>query len=70
VNSNLLILAAMSVLSRGSTDYESLRADVWKTHHPESIRTYRSEERQDVADRRRLTRAQRRLANLKKQNAK
>ncbi len=49
----------------GSTDNESLRADVWKTNHPESARTYRSEERRDVAVRRRLTRTQRRLANLK-----
>lgn len=57
-------------LLSGSTDYESLRADIWKTRHPESVRTYRSEERRDVADRRRLTRAQRRLANLKKQHAK
>jgi transposase len=61
---------ALDQLLSGSTDYESLRADVWKTHHPESVRTYRSEERRDVADRRRLTRAQRRLANLKKQNAR
>ena len=61
---------ALDQLLSGSTDYESLRADVWKTHFPESIRTYRSEERRDVADRRRSTRAQRRLANLKKQNAR
>jgi hypothetical protein len=62
--------AALEQLLSGSTDYESLRADIWKTKHPESVRTYRSEERRDVADRRRLTRAQRRLANLKKQHAK
>ena len=61
---------ALDQLLSGSTDYESLRADVWKTNHPESVRTYRSDERRDVADRRRLTRAQRRLANLKKQNAR
>ncbi|MFN5622622.1 MAG: hypothetical protein ACK5DM_01635, partial [Planctomyces sp.] len=56
---------ALDQLLSGSTDYESLRADVWKTNHPESVRTYRSDERRDLADRRRLTRAQRRLANLK-----
>ena len=61
---------SLDQLLSGSTDYESLRADVWKTNHPESVRTYRSDERRDVADRRRLTRAQRRLANLKKQNAR
>ena len=57
--------AALDQLLSGSTDYESLRADVWETNHPESVRTYRSEERRDVADRRRLTRAQRPLANRK-----
>ena len=56
---------ALDQLLSGSTDYESLRADVWKTNHAESIRTYRAEERRDVDDRRRLTRTQRRLANLK-----
>jgi hypothetical protein len=56
---------ALDQLLAGSTDYESLRADVWKLSHPESVRTYRSEERRDTADRNRLTRAQRRLANAK-----
>ncbi len=41
---------ALNHLLSVSTDYESLRADVWKTNHPESVRTYRSEERRDVAD--------------------
>ena len=57
-------------LLSGSTDYESLRADVWKSSHPEAVRVYRSEERRDAADRRRLSRAQRRLANAKKLQAK
>lgn len=57
---------ALDQLLAGSTDYESLRADVWKQSHPEAVRTYRSEERRDTADRNRLTRAQRRLANAKK----
>ena len=61
---------ALDQLLAGSTDYEALRADVWKLSHPEFVRTYRSDERRDTADRRRLTRAQRRLANSKKQNAK
>jgi hypothetical protein len=56
---------ALDQLLAGSTDYESLRADVWKLSHPEAVRTYRSEERRDTADRNRLTRAQRRLANAK-----
>ena len=38
-------------LLAGSTDYESLRPDVWKAAHPEAIRTYREEERRDRASR-------------------
>lgn len=47
----------LNQLLAGSTDYESLRADVWKRSHPEAVRTYRSDERRDTADRNRLTRA-------------
>ena len=57
---------ALDQLLSGSTDYASLRADVWKQSHPEAVRTYRSDERRDTADRNRLTRAHRRLANAKK----
>jgi transposase len=46
----------------GSTDYHSLRADVWKQSHPAFVRTYRADERRDAADRRHYRRAQRRLA--------
>ena len=60
---------ALDQLLAGSTDYESLRADVWKQSHPEAVRTYRSDKRRDTADRNRLTRAQRRLANAKKLEA-
>jgi len=49
-------------LLAGSTDYHSLRADVWKQSHPEFVRTYRADERRDAADRRHYRRAQRRLA--------
>jgi len=45
----------------GSTDYESLRPDIWKQSHPESIRQYRVEERRDRADRKQLRRAKRRV---------
>jgi hypothetical protein len=48
-------------LLAGSTDYHSLRADIWKQSHPEAVRTYRSEERRDQADRQRYRRARRRL---------
>lgn len=49
-------------LLAGSTDYHSLRADIWKQSHPEFIRTYRSDERRDAADRRQHRRAERRLS--------
>ena len=47
-------------LLSGSTDYESLRPDIWKQSHPESIRTYRTKERRDRADRKQRRRARRR----------
>jgi hypothetical protein len=47
-------------LLSGSTDYESLRPDIWKAAHPEAIRTYREEERRDRADRTQRRRAARR----------
>ena len=47
-------------LLAGSTDYQSLRPDVWKQSHPEAVRTYRSKERRDRADRKQRRRAQRR----------
>lgn len=50
----------------GSTDYESLRPDVWKTTHPTAVRTYRSEERRDRADRKQRRRVQRRRADSRR----
>lgn len=49
-------------LLAGCTDYEPLRPDVWKLSHPESIRTYRTEERRDRADRKQRRRTRRRQA--------
>ena len=46
-------------LLAGSTDYESLRPDIWKQSHPESIRTYRAQERRDRADRKQRRRSNR-----------
>jgi transposase len=45
----------------GSTDWESMRADRWKEQHPESVRTYRADERRDAVDRNQARRAKRRL---------
>ena len=50
-------------LLAGGTDYESLRADVWKRSHPEAVRQYRADERRDQADRQQFRRAQRRLSS-------
>ena len=34
---------------RGTARVEVLLSDVWKTHHPEAVRTYREEERAEKA---------------------
>ena len=47
-------------LLAGSTDYETLRPDIWKESHPEAVRQYRAEERRDRADRKQIRRDQRR----------
>lgn len=47
-------------LLAGSTDYAALRPDHWGAQHPESIRTYRQDERRNRADAKRTRRAQRR----------
>lgn len=48
-------------LLAGSTDYESLRPDVWKTSHPEAVRQYRAKERRDRADRKQRRQTRRRI---------
>ncbi len=47
-------------LLAGSTDYHSLRPDIWKESHNESVRIYRTKERRDRADRKQRRRAERR----------
>jgi len=49
-------------LLAGSTDYHSLRPDVWKQSHPEAVRIYRTAERRDRAARTQFRRALRRAA--------
>jgi hypothetical protein len=34
---------------RGTARVEELRPDVWKTHYPKAVRTYREEERAEKA---------------------
>jgi transposase len=41
----------------GETDYAKLRPDAWAAAHPDKIRTYRTTERRDRADRKRIRRA-------------
>ena len=48
-------------LASGTTDWESLLPDVWKLSHPNRVRTFRTEEKQDRAENRRFERARRRL---------
>jgi transposase len=46
----------------GETDWAAMAPHAWKAEHPESIRTYRQEERRQAADRKRTRRARRRLS--------
>ena len=52
----------LDTLLQGSTDYASLRPDVWAQSHPESVRQYRAEERRQRNARRDRARLNRRLA--------
>ena len=45
----------------GETQWASLAPHAWKAEHPESIRLYRHEERRQAADRKRTSRASRRV---------
>ena len=45
----------------GETNWAAMVPHAWKAEHPESIRTYRQEERRQAADRKRKRRARRRL---------
>jgi transposase len=45
----MYIESVITHMLRGTAKVEELLPDVWKTHHPEAIRAYRSEERQEKA---------------------
>ena len=49
-------------LLSGVTNYGSLRPDVWRQSHPQAVRQYRMDERRNRADRKRASRARRRLS--------
>jgi len=53
---------------RGTAKIEDLLPDVWKSHHPEAIRTYRTEERRDKADTASLQAAKRKLRSHLRQS--
>ena len=48
-------------LAKGETNLEELLPDVWKTNHPQHVRDFRAEERQERADERRYQRAKKRI---------
>ncbi|MCA9063060.1 MAG: transposase, partial [Planctomycetaceae bacterium] len=54
------VQGVLDAMLSGSTDYFSLRPDIWAAAHPEQIRIYRQEERRDRADRKQRRRALRR----------
>ena len=45
----------------GQTDWPAMAPHVWKSSHPESVRSNRTEERRQAAERKRVQRARRRL---------
>ena len=51
-------------LLRGTAKPEELLPEVWKQHHPESVREYREQERRDKADSATLQAARRRVASI------
>ena len=55
----IYLKAVLDALLAGSTDYESLAPDVWARNHPETIRVYRQEERQDRETAKAIRRAER-----------
>ncbi len=56
-------------LLAGCTNFESLRPDVWAATRPDSIRTYRVEERRQQTARRDRDRLRRRLSRLDRPEA-
>ncbi len=68
IRNNLDVFAyvkdALDQLIAGSTDYDSLRPDVWAKSHPESVRDYRLDEKRERSARRDRQRLERRLAKL------
>ena len=56
------IKGVLDALLAGSTDYHSLRPDIWAANHPDHIRTYRKDERRNRADRKQRAREERRNA--------
>ena len=46
---SMYIESVITHMLRGTAKVEELLPDVWKAHHPEAIRTYRIEERQEKA---------------------
>ena len=48
-------------LAKGESNLDELLPDVWKAKHPEHVRDFRSDERQQRTDQRRYRRAKRRI---------
>jgi hypothetical protein len=54
------VKAVLDALLAGSRDYAALCPDQWAKTHPESVRTYRQDERRDRVDAKRTRREFRR----------
>ncbi len=63
VHVSIYVKELIDALLSGSTDYESLRPDIWAGRHPEHRREYRTVEREAKLKRKREQRSLRRLLN-------
>ena len=54
-------------LAKGEDNLEELLPDVWKSQHPQHVRNFREEERQQRSDERRYRRAKQRVERIKQQ---
>jgi transposase len=61
IDVGMYLESAITHMLRGTARVEELLPDVWRSHHPESIRTYREQERRDKADTAALQAAKRRI---------
>jgi hypothetical protein len=61
IDIGMYLESVITLLLRGTARVEELLPDRWKAGHPESVRTYREQERRDKADNATAQAAKRRM---------